>query len=399
MFPFSLFRKSVDLQGVASVVAALLAAGTLAAWDSAAAASQPRTLHRDFVSAAPGQYASCPSPGTAQHTLRRHVSAIMEHGKEPVRFAVAALRTADLLVFDDGLHTAKEPFDFYARLIADPDFQAVAPTVFFEMLPANRQAAIDAYLSTEPESQELLYPAFQDEFGWPYQTYFDLMHAIYQANRKLPKDRQIKVRAVSTPSVWQEIHSQADWESNASNVELSRDFFMYALINEGLGGFRSSRKGIFLTNTRHAYTALRQKDGSRFRTTASLIKMWHPGKSVSIRINAPVLNVAGKRSDPNQPRSQSGEEQFEIAWTRVADGLWDEAFAAAGGALRVVPLANTPFGEAGYRGNLMLAAAPGQTMSGAYDAVMYLGDAGFCPRACWPLIPIDGPAGFDRSAW
>lgn len=378
--PTNQTARSIGQRGAVAALAVLFACLAQAPAGAAASASSPLEPQRDLTKVTSASADQCPAAKANQKQLQRHVQTIKAHGKEPVRFAVEALQTVDLLVFDDGLHTAKEPFDYYSKLVADPEFAALAPTVFIEMFPANRQSAIDAYLSTEPENQELLYPAFQEEFGWPYQTYFDLMHAIYQANLALPIYRRIKVRAVSTPSVWQEIQSRADWETNANNVELSRDFFMFALISDGLDGFRSGKKGIFLTNTRHAYAALKQKDGTPFRTTAALIRSWHPGKSLSIRINAPILSVSGRRSAPGLPRTQSGEEQFDIRWTRIADGLWDEAFATAGRGPVAVSLANTPFGEASYRGNLMLAAAPGQTMRDGYDAVIYLGDSGTLHR-------------------
>jgi hypothetical protein len=69
-------------------------------------------------------------------------------------------------------------------------------------------------------------------------------------------------------------------------------------------------------------------------------------------------------------------EQFSYTWNRMADGLWDEAFAASGPKPVALSLAETPFGDAPYRGNLMLAAAPDQTMRDAYDAVIFLCDAG-----------------------
>ena len=313
---------------------------------------------------------------TADVMLTRHVSAITTQGREPLAFVMNALRTHDLVIFDDALHNLVEPFDFYRQLVADPAFQRLAPTIFLELLPSNRQPAIDAYLAAEREDQTLLYPAFQDDFGLPYQTYFDLLHAVYQANRDLPADRRIKVRAVNTPVMWGEIRTPADWTLNNDIKPLGRDYFMYSLVLDALDYFRAGRKGVFLTNTRHAYVSLRGRNGTVFQTTSAFFRMWYPDRSYSIRFNAPVLNVLARRDSAGQARTSGGMEQISYTWNRMADGLWDEAFAGSGRKPVALSLAETPFGDAPYRGNLMLAVAPGQTMRDAYDAVIFLGDAG-----------------------
>lgn len=313
---------------------------------------------------------------TADAKLARHVSAIASQGRDPLAFVIDALRTHDLLVFDDALHNLVEPFDFYRQLTADPAFQRLAPTIFLELLPSNRQPAIDAYLAASREDQTLLYPAFQDDFGLPYQTYFDLLHAVYQANRDLPADRRIKVRGVNTPAMWGEIRTPEDWTLNNDIKPLGRDYFMYSLILDALDSFRAGKKGVFLTNTRHAYVSLRGRNGTVFQTTSAFFRMWYPDRSYSIRFNAPVLNVLARRDTAGQARTAAGMEQMSYTWNRMADGLWDEAFVASGRKSVALSLAETPFGDAPYRGNLMLAVAPGQTMRDAYDAVIFLGDAG-----------------------
>jgi hypothetical protein len=312
----------------------------------------------------------------ADALMARHVSAIATQGSEPLGFVLDALSKHDLVIFDDGLHNAVEPFDFYRRLVDEPAFQRLAPTIFLELLPSNRQPAIDAYLAAPREDQTLLYPAFQDDFGLPYQTYFDLLHAVYQANRNLPADHRIKVRGVNTPSMWGEIRTLGDWTIQNDIKPLGRDYFMYSLILDALDDFGSGKKGVFLTNTRHAYASLRRRNGTVFQTTSAFFRMWYPGRTYAIRFNAPVLNIVARRDTAGRARTAQGLEQFSYTWSRMADGLWDEAFAASGQKPVALSLAETPFGDAPYRGNLMLATAPGQTMHDAYDAVLFLGDAG-----------------------
>ena len=112
--------------------------------------------------------------------LQPYLRVLREAGKDPVTFVLDQLRDHDLLIFDDGLHAALEPFVFYQQLVRNPDFHHQVKYVFLEVLPINLQPHIDAYLDAPAEDPTLLYPAFQNstDTGFPCKTYFDLLHAI-----------------------------------------------------------------------------------------------------------------------------------------------------------------------------------------------------------------------------
>src|SRR5262249_27425531 len=116
--------------------------------------------------------------------LEPYVQTLREAGVEPVRFVIDKLRDHHLLTFDDGMHTAVEPFLFYQQLVREPAFHKPVKWIFLEAIPINLQPHIDAYLDTQPENPALLYPAFQDDYGmgFPYKTYFDLLHTVYEVN-------------------------------------------------------------------------------------------------------------------------------------------------------------------------------------------------------------------------
>jgi len=313
------------------------------------------------------------SPGFAK-ALSSHVAALERLGRDPLEFSLQKLKEHDLLIFDDGLHTASDPFDFYQRLIRSSQFQQLSPKIFLEVIPVNRQPAIDAYLSTKPEQPRLLYPAFQDQFGWPYTSYFDLLHTIYEVNQSLPVGKKIEVIAVSTPAMWGEIKTAQDWNIFVETNHIARDYHMYGMIRDALDDFSSGRKGIFLTNTRHAYLRLKRKDQTPVWSTAAFFNNWHPGKAYSIRFNAPALLVEAPRDLSGQVRSAAGMEEYKFRWARTAKGLWDEAFRANGSRPVAISLADTVFGGAPYIGNLMLSVAPSQTMQDANDAIIFLRD-------------------------
>ena len=293
-------------------------------------------------------------------------------GREPVDFVLERLKAADLLLFDDGLHSAVEPFAFYVELVHNAEFRRLAPVIFLETVAINQQPSIDGFLASGDPAT--LLPAFRNDVsgtgGIGYRTYLDLLSAIREVNLAEPKQR-LRVVAVSNPVYWSAITSARDVELFQRSLA-GRDFDMYRLILDELDGFRSGKKGVFLTNTRHAYTGVHARDGSFFWNTGTCFRQWHPGKTCSIRLHDVMLAIERAASDPKTPRTAQGLEQVSYHWARVDGGRWDRAFASIGNVPIAVPLAGTSFGRAPYLGNHMLEAAPGQTMADAYDAVIFL---------------------------
>ncbi len=298
---------------------------------------------------------------------------LKEEGRDPVGFVIAALEDRDLIVFDEGLHSAVEPWEFYARLVSDPRFSSRARFVFLEAVPFNQQKHIDAYLAAPANDQSLLWPAFQNALatGWNYQIYYDFLSAVRTANRALPAEKRIRVIGVSPPSYWSEITSPEDYVRYRRDGYAGFDHDMYARALMHLGGFDGSAKGIFLTNTRHAYTGLKNAEDGYFWNAATYFSQWHPGRAYSIRFNAPFLEVkkAGEEKGPTVGSMAAG---VVYGWTRADGGAWDAAFAANGGGEVAVAFEKTSFGAAPYVGNTMLSAAPGQTMADVNDAVIHL---------------------------
>ncbi len=294
-----------------------------------------------------------------------------------MRFVLDRLEEVDLLLFDDGLHSAVEPFEFYRSLVGEPAFRRAVDVIFLEVVALNQQPHIDAYLESESGDPALLLPAFRDDAsglgGIGYRSYLELLAAAREVNRSSPPGERLRVVAVSNPTYWSAIRRPADVELFRSSL-IGRDYDMYRLILEELDAFRSGRKGIFLTNTRHAYTGVRDGRGNLHWNTGTFFRQWHPGRTCSIRIHNVMLALEREEADgAARPRTAEGLERVRFHWARVDGGRWDQAFAAQGDRPVAVPLADTGFGRASYLGNHMLDAAPGQTMAAAYDAVIFLG--------------------------
>jgi hypothetical protein len=308
----------------------------------------------------------------AQDVPTLHLADLRERGREPVAFVLEELERHDLVVFDDALHTLVEPFQFFARLVREPAFRARARFVFLEAVPLNQQRHIEAYLSAPYDDPRLLYPAFQNGAGgegFPYATYFDFLRTVYEVNRTLPDSERVRVVAVGSPTYWSEIRTPRDVEVFRQGLE-AYDYTMYAMIRSTLEG--SGGKGIFLTNTRHAYQAIRRDDGTLYWNATTYFHEREPGRAVSIRFHAPQLVIERVREDTSGARTTQGLERIEYQWGRTEDGAWDRAFRDHGHQPVAVPLQGTAFGRAPYVGNHMLDVAPGQTMANAYDAVIFL---------------------------
>src|SRR5262249_16081958 len=153
----------------------------------------------------------------------------------------------------------------------------------------------------------------------------------------------------------------------------SYDHPMYVSTRDELDQFRWKRKGILLTNTRHAYKGIRRKDGQFFWNTATFFEQRHSGKAYSIRLHNVTLTIVRLKELPaGAPRTAEGRERMEYKFVRVARGMWDSAFREHGGRASAVPIAGNVFGAEPYVGNHQLDARPGQTMQDAYDAVIFL---------------------------
>jgi hypothetical protein len=307
----------------------------------------------------------------ADERLQPYLKVLREDGREPVRFVVDKLASHDLIVFDDGMHHALEPFEFYQKLIKDPAFQRQAPAIFLEAVPVSQQRHLDAYLSAPEDDQRLLYPAFQNDQngrGWNLKTYFDLLQTLRAVNKALPDKGKLKVYGVGSPTFWPEIQTHQDLIQFRKSL-LSFDHTMYAVIRNEMADFQANRKGIFLTNTRHAYKGLRRKDGQFFWNAATFIHQWHPGKAYSVRVHHLVLQAV-------RPLATAGgslvRPRHEYKYVRVARGLWDSAFRAAGDKRVAFPLQGNVFGKTPYVGAEQLEALPGQKMQDAFDAVVFL---------------------------
>jgi len=149
-----------------------------------------------------GQTLPAPKPASASQTCEE---ALATQGQDPVAYVRSVLDTRDLLVFDEGIHNAVEPWTFYQRLLEDPAIRSRVHLVFLEVLSIRDQACLDTFFHNPTPDLTLLVPALQDDFsgfGWRYQNLTDFLVRVWEINHGLPEAERIRVIGVSMPIFW-----------------------------------------------------------------------------------------------------------------------------------------------------------------------------------------------------
>lgn len=257
------------------------------------------------------------SQASETEKLLPYLNTLKQRGADPVSYVVDKLNKYDLIIFDDGLHTAVSPFEFYRELLRNPDFLEKVRYIFLEAVPVNQQPALNSFISAEEEEIELLYPAFQNDFsgkGWPYKTYFDLMREVRKANSGLTEENRLTVIAVNAPSYWKEIDSPEDIDLFRLSLT-GNDYTMYRIITSYLDDFSSGEKGVFLTNTRHAYKGIKNRRGDYYLNCGTFFNLRNPGKTFSIRIHNINLYLKKKKeTGPETARTTEGLEKLVVGY-------------------------------------------------------------------------------------
>jgi hypothetical protein len=300
--------------------------------------------------------------------------ALRTRGRQPAALVQQLLDGHDLVILDDALHDAHEPWVFYQSLVRAPEFHRRVKWIFLETLPVTAQPDLDRYVQSPTQDLTLIERAFQDDYsgmGWRFQDTLDLIEAVRQVNQALSPADRLRCVGVSPPIYWEALHTRADYDRFLDTLA-SRDHAMYLTIRGELDGFHAGRKGVFLTNTRHAYNALRTREGRIAWNTAAFFHHRDPGKTCSVRIHNVALQVTPRVTPAAGPRSAQGLDGADIAWVRVDGGAWDAAFARNGNTPVGIALAGTPFAAAPFVGPGSQAAAPDLTFGELYDATLFL---------------------------
>ncbi len=122
------------------------------------------------------------SSGSQGSEPEGYLRVLKEQGQPPDEFVEQKLNGYDLLILDDGLHAAVEPFEFCGEYL-NRHGESV-DYIFMETFSITAQDDIDAFLNAGELDTMLLAPAFQEgySYGWPYQTYLNLFCRVWEIN-------------------------------------------------------------------------------------------------------------------------------------------------------------------------------------------------------------------------
>lgn len=309
----------------------------------------------------------------SDNKIEPYIKTLILEGSEPYDFVIKKLDKFPLLIFDDALHPAKEPFDFYINLIKNPSFNRKAKLIFVEVFSISSQPLIDKYLESSVKDSTILFKVFQDDFtgmGLKYKTYFDLLSTVWDINKGFVNDSdKIKIIGVDMPVSWCSINSKSDYELFQKSLGV-RDYFLYMNILNSLGKFDNGKRGIFLTNTRHSYKNIKDSTGNLYWNCNTFFNYFYPGKTYSIRFHNVILKIESVKKSPAN-KTVEGLSEINYSWAKIEGGRWDSAFALYNKPV-AIPLEGNIFGMTKYMGNHMLNVLHEQTMYDSYDAIIYL---------------------------
>lgn len=308
--------------------------------------------------------------GMFSQSVGDYYSVIGEEGQDPASFIEQKLERYDLIIFDDALHSALEPYVFVCDYLRDKPESV--NYIFLEATHMKVQADIDSFLNKPVKDTSLLLKVFQEDFtyGWLYETYLTLFSTVWDINQHLPPDERIRVIGVDQPVYWEGLHTREDYNIFQQSL-IARDNSMYNRVMQYMGNFENGKKGIFITNTRHAYKCIRNEKGQPYWNAGTFFYSWHPGKTYSVRFHNMIMKIEAV-DDKAENISSAGLERLAYSWVRMDGGLWDKAFARNGNKPVAVPFKDNIFGEHPYIGNHMTDVLPGQTMYDAFDALIFL---------------------------
>ena len=287
----------------------------------------PRDRHRLCLAAArAGGAAGDPS---APDRLSPYVQALRDQGRVRSPSSSTGRATTTCCSSTTGSIRCRA-VDFFRELLADPDFAGLLDVVFLEAVPLNQQPALDAYLDAEDD------------------------------------DRRCSTRRSKTPpgaSVGRTRRTSSCCARGAGPTPAGRRRSDPVVgVSNRPGGPRGGRRATSTLPPKPAGPRLRhvqgdpRRDGRLDRVARGLphqdpprlqgrparrrhavlepgtfLHRWHPGKTYSLRIHNLSLFIEAERPEGEAAvRTTEGMERMEYHWGRMADGLWDSAFAALG---------------------------------------------------------------------
>jgi hypothetical protein len=134
--------------------------------------------------------------------------------QDPVAGMVALFDTYRIVMLGE-IHGCTQEWKMLEQLVAAPGFAERVNDVVMEFGNARYQDVVDRYVAGDNVPIEEVERAWQDTvgaFGPASPVYGDFYAAVRAANRKLPKERRIRVLLGDPPMDWDQVQTAADRE-------------------------------------------------------------------------------------------------------------------------------------------------------------------------------------------
>lgn len=212
---------------------------------------------------------------TAHVTLRKAEIAALPPGTfEPkpqnaIRGIVDAFDRFPIVAIGEG-HSLREAGDFYVSLVRDAQFQKRVNDIVIEFGSRRSQPILDRYVNDEdvpPTELQQVWRNTTKVFAFESPIYAELLKAVRDANRELPRARRIRVLAGDSPIDWTKVATHQQWEAYQPN-----DLSFAEVINDQV--LAHQRKALVIMGGSHVS---KSADASRDPNTTILVERRHPG--------------------------------------------------------------------------------------------------------------------------
>ncbi|MGA2770457.1 MAG: hypothetical protein ABSG26_06540 [Bryobacteraceae bacterium] len=132
--------------------------------------------------------------------------------QDPVQGIVKLFETYRIVMFGE-IHECRQEYDLLGKLIATPGFAERVNDIVVEFGNAKYQGLVDRYIEGENVSFEQVQGAWRDTVGalGPVSpVYGEFYRAVRAVNRKLPKQRRLRVLLGDPPIDWSRVQSRED---------------------------------------------------------------------------------------------------------------------------------------------------------------------------------------------
>ena len=210
----------------------------------------------------------------AHVVLRRgHDSAGIAITQPKPQYAVRAIVDAfdrfPIIAIGEG-HSLREVGDFYVSLVKDRGFQAKVNDMVIEFGSRLSQPVLDRYINGEEVPLTELRQVWRNTtkvFAFESPIYAQLLKAIRDGNRGLPRAHRIRVLAGDSPIDWTKVTTHEQWESYQPN-----DLSFAQIIDEQV--LARDRKALVIMGGSHV---AKSTDPTRDPNTTILVERKYPG--------------------------------------------------------------------------------------------------------------------------